>query len=106
MQHCPSGTWPSGLTKCQGYHACNSQKGFSAFPGSKNKFCRPPRRNKKSHRTSCAKYGVPARIDFFNNCMKKCLPGEGETPIGLCVKKGELVFSIADIVDLLAGEFE
>lgn len=38
--------------------------------------------------------------------MKKCLPGEGETPIGLCVKKGKLVFSIADIVDLLAAFFK
>ena len=36
--------------------------------------------------------------------MKKCLPGEGETPLGLCVKPGELVFSISDIVDLIAGE--
>ena len=37
--------------------------------------------------------------------MKKCLPGEGETPVGLCVKPVYLRVSPADVVDLIAGEF-
>jgi hypothetical protein len=101
LKKCPSGTSPSG-SSCKGHSKCNTRD-FS--PTLHNKSCKPKSRSKRSHRSSCGKYGVPARIDIANNCMKKCLPGEGETPVGLCVKPGKLRVSPADVFDLIAGEF-
>ena len=98
-KECASG-YQQTTKDCTKYYSCPS--GFTGKKG--NKFCKRKTSNKRSHPATCEGYGVAARIDISNNCMQKCLPGEGETPVGLCVKPGELVFSISDIVDLIAGE--
>jgi len=100
---------------CQRYSQC-SAKGFS--PGisgnDRSKLCvRPAARKKKKHSATCDRY-VPkdhrGRLTFKTKkniltgaCMKQCDSGHGETPVGLCIKPGELIFKISDITDALGN---
>ena len=100
LEKCPI---PTIGSTCKMHYPCNDKH----FTGKHlNKYCQPKSRKKRWHRSSCDKYGVAARIDISNNCMKKCLPGEKETPVGLCVEpEGRTYISPADVIDMIASEF-
>ena len=93
--------WSSKGDYCVGHKSCNT-KHF--IPMIFNKNCKPRTKTKRWHRSSCAKYKKPARINIANDCMKNCEPGEGETPIGLCVEFQYDEISPAEVIDFIASE--
>lgn len=99
---CPGGFIHSS-TKCRYYSKCADD-----FESRKNgRYCKPIRRNMKWNRPSCAHTTNPSRFNYVSSkCMQVCKPGEGETPIGLCVEKSKpKIFSIESIIDAIASEF-